>query len=87
MKKIKIIQRTYSYECGDGCCTELGTDWFINNGETELHHVHSSPCEDSGWLAVLSALGIDAEIDYLDAEGDEVASLAGPDERRTYTQK
>ena len=51
--KHKIGIKSYSYECGDGCCSEYGHEYYVDG-----KFVHSSPCEDSGWLAVLSALGI-----------------------------
>lgn len=76
--KIKIIQKSYGYECGDGCCTEYGTSWYIDSGGI----VHMSACEDSGWLAVLQELGIDAEIEYRDENNEVTAILPGPDSRR-----
>jgi hypothetical protein len=69
--KHKIGIKPYSYECGDGCCTEFGHEYYVN-GE----FVHRSPCEDSGWLAVLTALGIQAEIVNLSWEdGEEVCGI------------
>lgn len=70
MKKIKISKRYYDYTCGDGCCDECGYEWYVD-GE----FVHRSPCEDNGVLAVLTHLGIDAEMVFLDNDGEEVCSL------------
>lgn len=70
LKKIKISKRPYDYECGDGCCSENGFEWRVDG---EL--VHSSPCEDSGMLAVLTHLGIDADMVFEDKDGEEVSSL------------
>lgn len=68
--KTKITKRNYIYECGDGCCSELGYEWYVN-GE----FVHRSPCEDNGMLAVLNHLGIDAEMSFEDEDGEETCSL------------
>jgi hypothetical protein len=69
--KHKIGIKSYSYECGDGCCVEFGYEYYVD-GE----FVHRSPCEDSGWLAVLSALGIQAEIVNLSSDdGEEVCGI------------
>ena len=68
--KHKIGIKEYSYSCGNGCCDEYGKEWYLDG---EL--VHSSPCEDNGWLAVLQRLGIDAELVGLDEAGKETWSL------------
>jgi hypothetical protein len=70
MKKNKIGIKNYEYECGDGCCSEQGTEWYVN-GE----FVHRSPCDHNGWLAVLTHLKIDAEIVGLDETGEEIWTL------------
>lgn len=70
MKKIKITRQSYDYECGDGCCTEFGYKWYVDG-----KGVHSSPCEDSGWLSVLKHLGIEAELVGEDEDGEENWSL------------
>lgn len=67
----KIAMKHYSYECGDGCCSEFGYDYYVDG-----KLVHSSPCEDNAWLAILAELGIKAEIVHLDEEGDEISSLS-----------
>jgi len=51
--KHKISIKPYSYECGDGCCSEFGNEYYVD-GEC----VHRSPCDENGWLAVLTALTI-----------------------------
>jgi hypothetical protein len=77
--KHKISIKSYSYECGDECCSEFGNEYYLN-GE----FVHRSPCDDNGWLAILSTLGIKAEIVNLDEDGEEVCSISNfvdnPDE-------
>lgn len=65
-KKIIITKKRYSYECGDGCCSEIGYDWYVDGVE-----VHSSPCEDNALQAVLNHLGFDAAIHFC-AEDDEL---------------
>lgn len=68
--KHKISKRQYTYVCGDGCCDEEGSEWYVNG---EL--VHRSPCEDNGWLAVLEHLGIEVEVVGENEEGEEIWSL------------
>jgi hypothetical protein len=69
-KKHKIGIKEYTYKCGDGCCDEQGKEWYVD-GE----FVHGSPCEDSGWLAVLKHLGIDTELVGLNEKNEEIWSL------------
>lgn len=67
----KITKQWYEEECGDDCCCyESGYEWTVN-GE----FVHKSPCEDSGWLAVLKHLKIDVELVGHDENGEEVWQL------------
>ena len=68
--KHKITKKEYIYECGDGCCSEIGSEWSVD-GE----FVHRSSCEDSGWLAVLHHLGIQVELVGQDDQGEEIWSL------------
>jgi len=68
--KHKIVVQDYYQECGDGCCVEYGHLWFVNG-----NHIHSSPCRDSGWLAVLNFLEIEAELTAQNENGEEVWSL------------
>ena len=68
--KHKIVKKEYIYECGDGCCSELGTEWYVN-GE----YVHRGPCEDNGWMAVLAHLGIEVELVGQDTQGEDIWSL------------
>jgi hypothetical protein len=68
--KHKIGVKTYSYECGDGCCDEYGKEWYVDGV-----CVHRSPCEDNGWLAVLNHLGIDVELVGLDENQEEIWTL------------
>jgi len=70
--KHKIGIKSYSYECGDGCCSEFGHEYYVDG-----QFVHRSSCNDNGWLAVLGALGIQAEIVDLDPEsGEEVCGIS-----------
>ena len=68
--KYKIAKRYYTHSCGDGCCDEEGSEWYVN-GE----FVHRSPCEDNGWLAVLEHLGLEIEVVGENEEGEEIWSL------------
>jgi hypothetical protein len=68
--KVKISKRPYSYECGDGCCTEWGETWYVDGEE-----IASGPCEDNLLQRILERLGFDAEIVNENEDGDEVCSL------------
>jgi hypothetical protein len=68
--KHKIAIKDYYDECGDGCCTDYGHEWYVDGEQ-----VHRGPCNDSGWLAVLRKLGIDAELVGLDETNEEVWEL------------
>jgi hypothetical protein len=68
--KHKITVKDYYDQCGDGCCTEYGQEWYVDGVE-----VHRSPCSDNALLAILAHLGIDAELIGLDEEGEESWSL------------
>ena len=64
-KKIIITRKAYSYECGDGCCSEYGWTWYVDKEE-----VHSSPCEHNALQAILDHLGFDAEIHFCGVDDD-----------------
>jgi len=68
--KVKISKRPYSYECGDGCCTEWGETWYVDGEE-----IASGPCEDNLLQRILERLGFDAEIVNENEDGEEVCSL------------
>lgn len=68
--KHKIVKKDYYYDCGEGCCTEMGIEWYVD-GE----FVHRSSCEDNGWLAVLQRLGIEVELTGQDDQGEETWTL------------
>jgi hypothetical protein len=68
--KHKIAYKFYSYECGDGCCTETGYDWYVD-GEFIIR----STSEDAGWMAVIRKLGIDATLVGLDENDEEIWEL------------
>lgn len=70
MKKHKITQKEYAWECGDACCDEYGLEWYVDD-----EFVHRSPCEDNGWMAVLAHLGIEIELIHQDKDGDNIWSL------------
>ena len=76
MSKIyKIARKPYSYECGDGCCSEYGEKWYVDGRE-----VIASACENTNMLAVLAAVGIKANIVDLDEDGEEVCELSNHSE-------
>ena len=62
-KKVIITRESYSYECGDRCCSEQGHTWYVD-GE----NVHSSPCEHNALIAILKHLGFDATINFCNEE-------------------
>jgi hypothetical protein len=68
--KHKIAYKFYSYECGDGCCTETGYDWYVD-GEFIIR----STSEDAAWMAVIRKLGIDATLVGLDENDEEIWEL------------
>ena len=68
--KYKISVKNFDWECGDGCCIEQGREWYVDG---EL--VYRGACEDNGWMTVLEKLGIDAELEGLDEEGEVIWSL------------
>jgi hypothetical protein len=70
-RKIKVSKKYYDYNCGDGCCYECGYTWYLDDKE-----VASSPCEDSNLLKLLQALDFDAEIVFLDENGEETSELS-----------
>jgi len=68
MKNIKLSKRPYSYECGDGCCTEWGETWYVDG-------VEAWPCEDNRLQQLLKHIGFDAEIVNENEDGEEVCSI------------
>jgi hypothetical protein len=64
--KHKISIKPYEYDCGDGCRSEYGHEFFVD-GES----VYKGPDEDSGWLAVMRRLGNDVGLVGLDEDGEE----------------
>lgn len=70
MKKIAITIKPYSYECGDGCCSEYGEIISVNGEE-----VASGPCEHNRLISLLQHLGYDASLIGLNEDGEEVWSL------------
>lgn len=66
----KIAVKDYEWECGDGCCSEQGREWYLN-GE----FVHRGSCDDSGWMEILKKLGLDAELVGIDSQNEEIWTL------------
>lgn len=71
MKKLNIELRSWDYTCGDGCCTDYGTEIFLD-GELLEHPLSTKEEPMSGQyigdsvedslLAVLYKLGYEVEI-------------------------
>lgn len=57
-KKIKIELNDYSWECGDGCCTDYGTNVYVNGVEMPYKN------NDTGTIIqqILEHLGYDVEL-------------------------
>lgn len=66
----KIAVKEYEWECEDGCCTELGREWYLNG---EL--IHRGSCGDTGWVEVLKKLGLDVELVGIDNLNEEIWTL------------
>ena len=62
MKTVVIGLQHWNYECGDGCCSEWGTNVFVNGVQ-----VTSAGDQDHLLLSsILNALGYDATIVGID---------------------
>lgn len=68
--KHQIVKKDYYRECGDGCCTEYGHEWYVDS-----QFIYSGPCEDSGWLAILEYLGFKTELIGQNENGEDTWSL------------
>lgn len=57
--KIKIELQEYSYNCGDGCCTNYGTITKVNGVDLDLHN------QDTATIVrqILEHLGYEVEIE------------------------
>lgn len=57
-EKLIIELNEYTYECGDGCCTNFGTITTVNGVELECHN------QDAGTIVheILKHLGYDVEM-------------------------
>lgn len=64
----KIQLQPYYYECGDHCCSEWGTDIYIDGKRLES----CSQEADSIVEAVLKHFGIDCEVEVLESEDNSV---------------
>jgi hypothetical protein len=69
-QKHKITVKDYEWECGEGCCTEMGREFYIDGVM-----VFRGSCEEHGWMTVLEKLGIDAELEGLNERGELVWKL------------
>jgi hypothetical protein len=67
LKKTKITIKDYHYTCGDGCCDEFGYDIFINDERISSVNIFEDVLE-----AVLKNFGINAEISFLDHNGNVI---------------
>ena len=65
-----ISKKRYEYKCEDGCCDLSGFEWKVDG-----KFVHKSPCEDSGWMAVLNSLGIKTRLSGLNEDNEELWEL------------
>lgn len=70
MVSVKLSIRPYSYECGDGCCSEYGEKWSVDGKE-----VASGPCEHNRMQQLLHHLGFNASIVGENEDGEEVWEL------------
>ena len=70
LKRITLSIQPYSHECGDGCCSEYGETWFVNEVEAA-----SGPCEHNRMQQLLHHLGFDAEIVGKNEDGKEAWGL------------
>jgi len=70
MVPITLSIRSYSHACGDGCCSEFGETWSVNEVE-----VASGPCEHNRMQQLLYHLGFDAKIVGQNEDGEEVWGL------------
>jgi hypothetical protein len=78
-EKHKITKQDYYYECGDHCCSWNATRWYLNGKE-----VYDGSCEDSAFLELLKALGIEASMVGLDENNEELWELSNyPETEKT----
>ena len=59
MKKIKIELNEYNYTCGDGCCTDYGTETKVNGTSLPCHNQDTATILQQ----VLEHLGYEVEIE------------------------
>jgi hypothetical protein len=69
--KHKITKQDYYYECGDGCCSWNATRWYLDEIE-----IYDGSCEDTAFLELLKALGIQAKMAGLDENDEELWELS-----------
>jgi len=66
--KHRIAITPFEYTCADGCCYESGIDVKIDGAEVAM----SQPDLDHALQAILKHFDVDAEVVYLDEDGEEV---------------
>lgn len=69
-EKLDIQLKSWDYTCADGCCTDFGTQLFLN-GEVLEHpdktitdNGYVGECVETALKAVLNKLGYEVEIEY-----------------------
>lgn len=60
MKKVIIELKDWDYHCGDGCCSEYGTQIIVNGEDCENSHAGGDVEKSIEFL--LTKLGIEFEI-------------------------
>lgn len=59
-KKVKIEIRDWYYECGDGCCSDTGSELHLDG--VAVGNQYTGDDAEAALEAVLSALGYNVEI-------------------------
>ena len=59
-EKIAISIKDWSYECGDGCCTNYGTTTKVNGFELSCNNQDRETIIEK----ILQHLGYEVEMDY-----------------------
>jgi hypothetical protein len=69
-EKVNITMKRWDYTCGDGCCSDSGTDVTVNGVKvTEYGNIDYILIS-----SVLNALGYDVDITFLDEDDEEVST-------------
>lgn len=68
-KHVNIEFQSWNYTCGDGCCTDYGTEVYLNGELLETVHEDGTKTDVNGddpidtVMAVLKKLGYNVEIE------------------------